>query len=638
MAQRRTGYAIPMAANSRQPLLIGDLTDAEKATRTSRWISGINWGLLVLALCVGITALGMSGWSVGNFRTGFETPSAYIGALTVGAPPVITKRRNAQHARAEGDAMLVVGGSTTITGDLTVTGTVSATPVVSCTGTTLNASKTASPIYEQNIYYDWTVSKALASPNNLTLTPAECFSSQYAVSAQRTVSSQTFGKYVRGQITVCNGGSYPTENLKIDDVLQVQCLFNYGVVYPDGGIANCSTVNYAPGGFVDTNVVVPVDLAGKTSLNANECFTWNYQLDMSLYSYTFQSKTYPITATLCDVEANDASVIAGTHPACANCAAYPICKLKNTARVTITNHAGYVPYCGACASDPSSPGCKCPGPDPCPFGPAFNGGGVKADVAPFPVAVNSVKEFNETAQITDISIVGPGLTCTQLPGGDILIPTEGVCAFDNTSNTASCDIFTECCNTAIECDTWTAFEDYVQLVTLNETATLSKYSNHAGPVQIYSGACPGTGCTLTIGYWKTHAGFTGRNADRITPYLPITLGCPPAQYAKGATVTSATQAVAILTFSALSGGAKNGLNKLAAQLLAAKLNIANGASHDSTFDATVSTANGYLCSYGFNPGSWNSLSNSVKSSINAVMTTIDTYNNGLLAGNPSHCA
>jgi phage terminase large subunit-like protein len=628
MAHRRAGYAIPVD-DSRRPLLIGE-TAQEKEERLAREAatkknaaSIFQWILLGVAICVGFTGVGLGISAVNDFRTGFSSPKAYIGALTVGAPPIITKRRNAQHAREDGD-MLIVGGSTTITGDLTVTGSVSSTPVVSCTGTTLNASKTTAPIYEQSIYYDWSVSKALASSNNLTLTPTQCFSSQFTVNAQRTITSTSYASYLRGQIEVCNGGSYATENLKIDDVVQAHCIGQLG--------SDCS-YSLGSGGFKDTATVYPIDLSVKPVLAAGECYTYTYSIDVTnlLIGSTCQSGSANcrVLGTLCDFPGGSA---------CPNCASVPRCSLKNTARVTITNHAGYVPYCGACANNPTGPGCKCPGPEVCPFGPAFNGGGVKADAAPFPTTPNSIKEFNETAQISDNTIIGPGLTCTQLPGGNILIPTEGVCEFDNTSNVASCDIFTECCNTAIECDTWSVFEDYVQLATVNETTTLSKYSNHAGPVQIYSGACPGLGCTLTIGFWKTHAGFTGRNADRVTPYLPITLGCPPAQYAKGATVTSATQAVSILTFAALSGGAKNGLNKLAAQLLAAKLNIANGASHNSAFDATVTTANGYLCSYGFNPGSWNSLSNSVKSSINAVMTTIDTYNNGLLAGNPSHCS
>ena len=34
---------------------------------------------------------------------------------------------------------------------------------------------------------------------------------------------------------------------------------------------------------------------------------------------------------------------------------------------------------------------------------------------------------------------------------------------------------------------------------------------------------PANGCTRTIGYWKTHAGF-GPQADAVTPLLPILLG------------------------------------------------------------------------------------------------------------------
>ncbi|WP_010246532.1 hypothetical protein [Acetivibrio cellulolyticus] len=83
---------------------------------------------------------------------------------------------------------------------------------------------------------------------------------------------------------------------------------------------------------------------------------------------------------------------------------------------------------------------------------------------------------------------------------------------------------------------------------------------------------PCAGCTFTIGYWKTHAGFTGNNPDLVSKHLPIWLGTPNG--AKSIQVTTPEQAVAILSFS---GDASNGINKLYAQLLGAKLNIDNGA-------------------------------------------------------------
>jgi hypothetical protein len=69
--------------------------------------------------------------------------------------------------------------------------------------------------------------------------------------------------------------------------------------------------------------------------------------------------------------------------------------------------------------------------------------------------------------------------------------------------------------------------------------------------------------TLTIGYWKTHAGFTGNNPDNVTKYLPIWLG--KSTGTKSVQVTNASQAVSILQ---MNGTASNGINKLYAQLLA----------------------------------------------------------------------
>lgn len=588
-----------------------------------------------------------------------------------------------------------------------------------CTHTTITASKSAVPLFESTKTYDWGVTKTLVSGDNTTLASGACVTSQYVVNAKRTLVSQSSAKYLQGNITVCNTGAYPTENLQINDVIQLKCW-----VAPQGAstpTAQCAgTTNYGSYNlhWTDSNHVYPIDLGTKTSLAPSECHTWSYQLDLSLISYYYSTtaKTYAVTDNICDMLSDRTGPL---RPyICTDCDQIPICLLNNTARITITNYLNYVPGCGTNCDNgsvarqapdtsigdttetsgdilnteappttlggsggggdttqptsggevtqppsdfpPTSDGgggeftfppttpppttapptpapciSNCPGPELCPYGPGYGLGGVFAFVGAYPLSPTSLTEINENAQITDNSITGPGLTCTQMPGGDIEIPGDLCVA--STPNDMNCTLFADCCNTAMTCDTWSSYEDFVQLSVVGETTQLSRYSNHAGPITIYSGACPGSGCTLSIGYWKTHAGFTGKNVDRITQFLPLTIGCPPAQYLKGANVTSATQAVSILSFGALLGGAKNGLNKLAAQLLAAKLNILNGASHSSTFDATVATANGYLCSYGFNPGSWNSLSNSVKSSINNVMSTLDQYNNGVLAGEPSHC-
>lgn len=138
---------------------------------------------------------------------------------------------------------------------------------------------------------------------------------------------------------------------------------------------------------------------------------------------------------------------------------------------------------------------------------------------------------------------------------------------------------------------------------------------------------PPAGCTLTIGYWKTHAGFTGNNADAVTQYLPIWLGT--AGGAASTQVTTATQAVSILS---MSGGASNGIVKLKAQLLGAKLNIAAGAS-SAAVSATIAAADAFLATNA--ASSWSSLPNQTKAQVNSWMTALDNYNNGRVG--PGHC-
>lgn len=138
---------------------------------------------------------------------------------------------------------------------------------------------------------------------------------------------------------------------------------------------------------------------------------------------------------------------------------------------------------------------------------------------------------------------------------------------------------------------------------------------------------PPAGCTLTIGFWKTHAGFTGKNADVVTQHLPQWLGTSGG--AASVQVTTAAQAVSILS---MTGGASNGIVKLKAQLLGAKLNIASGAS-SSAIAATVAAADAFLASNA--ASAWSSLSSSNKAKVNAWMSTLDDYNNGLVG--PGHC-
>ena len=142
---------------------------------------------------------------------------------------------------------------------------------------------------------------------------------------------------------------------------------------------------------------------------------------------------------------------------------------------------------------------------------------------------------------------------------------------------------------------------------------------------------PEPGCTRTIGYWKTHAGF-GPQADVVTPLLSISLGTGGG--ARTVAVTTAAKAVSLLQFEGSNGAkaASNGINKLYAQLLGAKLSGANGA--DTTaIAATIAAADAYLATH--DSLSWKGASKAEQASVLAWMTALDDYNNGRVG--PQHC-
>lgn len=139
---------------------------------------------------------------------------------------------------------------------------------------------------------------------------------------------------------------------------------------------------------------------------------------------------------------------------------------------------------------------------------------------------------------------------------------------------------------------------------------------------------PHTGCTLTIGFWKNHAGMK-RQPDYLSQFLPIWLGDPDGD--KSMAVTDADMAVDILVMKTY-GNANNGITKLYAQLLAAKLNIADGS---DTFDLgdAVAEADAFLAMYDYMD--WNNLSPEDQAMVIELKTLFDDYNNGDIG--PGHC-
>jgi hypothetical protein len=125
--------------------------------------------------------------------------------------------------------------------------------------------------------------------------------------------------------------------------------------------------------------------------------------------------------------------------------------------------------------------------------------------------------------------------------------------------------------------------------------------------------CATTGCTLTQGYWKNHA-------DKW-PVTTLTLG--------GRTYTQ-NELLAILR-QPVKG---NGLISLAHQLIAAKLNVANGAKC-TTINRLIADADAMIGSLVVPPSGTGSLSTS---SVGSLVTALDNFNNGLIAGCPGHCS
>jgi len=139
---------------------------------------------------------------------------------------------------------------------------------------------------------------------------------------------------------------------------------------------------------------------------------------------------------------------------------------------------------------------------------------------------------------------------------------------------------------------------------------------------------PPQGCTLTIGYWKNHAGF-GPQPDYLSQFLPIWLG--DAGGGSSLFVDDVQMAYDLLT-QKVYGAPNNGITKLYAQMLAAKLNIANGADDGAIADV-IADADEFLADHDWTD--WDSLSKNDKKKVLGWKSDADDYNNGLIG--PGHC-
>lgn len=141
---------------------------------------------------------------------------------------------------------------------------------------------------------------------------------------------------------------------------------------------------------------------------------------------------------------------------------------------------------------------------------------------------------------------------------------------------------------------------------------------------------PQEGCTRSKGYWRNHTGEgNGNQDDEVTPLLPIWLGDPGGD--ESLHVTTVEMAYDILGQHEYCHP-NNGITKLYAQLLAAKLNVASGAD-DSEVEDEIEDADEFLADY--NCEDWDNLTEEQEDDVKDWKNLFDDYNNGRIG--PGHC-
>ena len=136
------------------------------------------------------------------------------------------------------------------------------------------------------------------------------------------------------------------------------------------------------------------------------------------------------------------------------------------------------------------------------------------------------------------------------------------------------------------------------------------------------------GCTWGKGFWKNHTGF-GPQPDLVTDLLPIWLGDEDDSLSLA--VTTAQMAYDILQQHEY-GHPSNGITRLYAHLLAAKLNIANGADDEDIAD-TVTDADAFLGDHDWE--SWDDLGQDDRQMVNGWKDMLEDYNSGEIG--PGSC-
>lgn len=242
--------------------------------------------------------------------------------------------------------------------------------------------------------------------------------------------------------------------------------------------------------------------------------------------------------------------------------------------------------------------------------------GVNGAPAGFTVQWLTLDEYNangwSSPLLCDASFSGmPQCSIYNLVPGASVSVQIGDTLFDG------CGVSSTCANQPLQCGTTYVFRAFA-----HASGDFSR-SPFTPNLQCSTLPCAPPPCTYTQGYWKTHgpaACVTGNNTN-VWPAsaIPMLLG----------TVSYTDVQLCSILQTAPAG---NGLVQLAHQLIATKLNIANG-TDPTDAAAAVAAADALIGGLLVPPVGLGSLPNSATS---ALTTTLTNYNEGLTG--PGHCA
>jgi hypothetical protein len=180
-----------------------------------------------------------------------------------------------------------------------------------------------------------------------------------------------------------------------------------------------------------------------------------------------------------------------------------------------------------------------------------------------------------------------------------------------------CGASSTCANQPLECNTQYVFRAFAH----NVPGGLARSDFSANQI-CSTAACGGSdgGCTFTQGYWKTHGPTGCATGNNTNEWNTTSLMLGNVSY---------TDAELCSIFNQPAGG--NGLLSLAHQLIAAKLNIANGAD-GSSVTATIAAADALIGNLVIPPVGSGTLA---PADTSALVTTLTQFNEGTIG--PGHC-